>query len=129
MRPVSEPRDFIDALRRVTTAARVADLDGLDLRKEIATLAAIADRVEGVAVEEPRMQASLTSADLTERYAMAMVAGQEGRAERAHDIAMRALREAPNEVAETPFGSTFVDRAIATCAAASSTATPRERLR
>ena len=81
MRPVSEPRDFIDALRRVTTAARVADLDGLDLREEIATLVAIAERVEGAAVDEPRMQASLTSADLTERYAMAMVAGQEGRAE------------------------------------------------
>lgn len=64
----------------------MADLDGLDLREEIATLAAIAERVEGAAVDEPRMQASLTSADLTERYAMAMVAGQEGRAERAREV-------------------------------------------
>lgn len=83
---MSEPHDFIDALRRVASASRVADLDALDLADEIAALGALVGRLDSVAVDEPRMQAALTSADLSERMANALVAGQEGRAARAREV-------------------------------------------
>lgn len=83
---VTEPRAFIDALRRVATSARVAELNGLDLSEEIAALRAIADRVEAVAVDEPRMQGSLTSAELAERFAAVVSAGPGGRMERAREV-------------------------------------------
>ncbi|MEM9465720.1 MAG: PaaI family thioesterase [Actinomycetota bacterium] len=83
---MSEPRDLVDAIRRIVRASRVADLDGLDLDRDTATLAAIAERLEAVAVDQPRMQAALTVADMEERYANALVGGRDGRAERAREV-------------------------------------------
>ena len=83
---MTEPRDFIDALRRVTTASRVADLEGVDLDAEMAALDALATRLEAAAVDEPRMQASLTGADMAERFANALTAGPQGRAARAREV-------------------------------------------
>jgi acyl-coenzyme A thioesterase PaaI-like protein len=87
-RPVSEPRDFIDAIRRISRASRIADLDDLDLEHDLATLGAIAERVEAAAVDEPRMQASLTASDIQERFEMALVAGEKGRASRAREVGL-----------------------------------------
>ena len=83
---MSEPQHFIDALRRVTTASRVADLDAVDLAADIEALDAIAARLRAVAVDEPRMQAALTADDMQQRMAQALVAGQEGRAARAREV-------------------------------------------
>ena len=81
-----DPQAFIAALRRVLSAARVADLDGLDLRGDIESLVALAERLGTAAVDEPRMQAALSGSDMDERMANALVAGQEGRAARAREV-------------------------------------------
>ncbi|MGB1680941.1 MAG: hypothetical protein ACPHFO_01265, partial [Acidimicrobiales bacterium] len=59
-----DPQAFIAALRRVLSAARVADLDGLDLRGDIESLVALAERLGTAAVDEPRMQAALSGSDM-----------------------------------------------------------------
>ena len=83
---MTEPRDLIDAVRRLARATRVADLDGLDLAEDVTSLTQLAERIEAAAVDEPRMQAALTHADMAERFATAMQSGVEGRAERARDV-------------------------------------------
>ena len=83
---MTEPRALIDALRRVARASRVADIGGLDVTDEIASLIALSERLEQVAVAEPRMQAALTSDDMEARMANALAADQTGRAERAREV-------------------------------------------
>ena len=78
-----EPRDLIDAMRRVNTAARIAELDGEDFTSEIQQLHALADRLDALAVDDIRMQASLWHDDLAERMAENLTAGPKGRINRA----------------------------------------------
>ena len=61
---MTEPRDLIDAIRRVNRAARIADLDDADFATEIAELNALADRLDDVGVDDVRMQAGLRHDEL-----------------------------------------------------------------
>ena len=81
-----EPRDLIDAMRRVNTAARIAELDGEDFTSEIQQLQALADRLDAFAVDDIRMQASLWHDDLAERMAENLTAGPKGRINRALEV-------------------------------------------
>jgi acyl-coenzyme A thioesterase PaaI-like protein len=81
-----EPRDLIDAMRRVNTAARIAELDGEDFTSEIQQLQALADRLDALAVDNIRMQAALWHDDLAERMAKNLTAGPKGRINRALEV-------------------------------------------
>ena len=85
-----EPRDLIGAMRRVNTAARIAELDGEDFTSEIQQLHALADRLDALAVDDIRMQASLWHDDLAERMAENLTAGPKGRINRRLRSALRA---------------------------------------
>ena len=85
-----EPRDLIDAMRRVNTAARIAELDGEDFTSEIQQLHALADRLDALAVDDIRMQASLWHDDLAERMAENLTAGPKGRINARLRSALRA---------------------------------------
>ena len=88
---MSEPNDFIEAIRRVARASRIADLDALDLATATAAFERVAEQLASVAVDEPRMQAALTASDMQERFANALVAGQEGRAARAREVGIEGF--------------------------------------
>ena len=81
-----EPRDLIDAMRRGNTAPRIAELDGEDFTSEIQQLHALADRLDALAVDDIRMQASLWHDDLAERMAENLTAGPKGRINRALEV-------------------------------------------
>ncbi|MEO0492002.1 MAG: hypothetical protein AAF081_01150 [Actinomycetota bacterium] len=81
-----EPRDLIDAMRRVNVAARIAELDGEDFAVEIAQLDALAARLDARGVDDIRMQASLRHDDLAQRMAETLTAGPKGRINRALEI-------------------------------------------
>ena len=91
----AEPRDLIDAMRRVNTAARIAELDGEDFTSEIQQLQALADRLDALAVDDIRMQASLWHDDLAERMAENLTAGPKGRINRRSRSGLRVLSLQP----------------------------------
>ncbi|MEM8706218.1 MAG: hotdog domain-containing protein [Actinomycetota bacterium] len=88
---MSEPRDLIDAMRRVITAARIADLDEQDFQAEIAELDALADRLDAVAVDDVRMQAGLHQDELMARFAANLTGGPTERLNRALEIGVNAF--------------------------------------
>ena len=68
---VTEPTDVMAALRRVISAARIADLDAVseeDLASSVVSLEAVAERLELEAVDEVRMQSALRTGELQERF-------------------------------------------------------------
>lgn len=75
----------------MNTAARVGLLDDLELDADVEMLHRLAERIDAVAVDQPRMQAALTAADLNDQMAKALVAGTDGRAARIREVGIEGF--------------------------------------
>lgn len=87
---MTAPTDLIAAMRRAIRAARVADLEqvsDVELAAGVASLDAIAERLEAEAVDDVRMQITLRTDDLQERLA----ASPPDRTSRAMEIGLESF--------------------------------------
>lgn len=81
-----EPTELIEAIRQVARAARVADMDGLDVADELAALDRLAAKLDARAVDDVRMQLALRHDELRAR-----LEANPGQAGRAKEVGLAAF--------------------------------------